>query len=543
MVVCSDFSVGALPTQRVAIMSFLFFCPSLTNKLLLWPSNLFCGYSKEYSTMRSRIRRQCYYDARVNDINLEDITSSEKNANILRALRDEPAIRYKIGLYTDEDRELDDYDFVIREGDDLGWLGYFIGKSKYLETLCIDSLPGEGEQIDALTEGIARNTTITNLVSVTDFGGAGYQELGPFFRSNRNLSTLIFVLFDIERQQAQSIASVLSQMQHNSMKTFMFRNNIILSEEGFEEICGALTSQPQLQILSLQGSNIGRNDCMALGNMLSSWHAPSLQHLSLEDNSIDDRGLQALVTGMTNCNNLLLLTLSGNRSITAAGLRSLSTLFQSGNCSLIELCLERMNIGDEGAAALAEALVGNKSLKRLYFDVDIAGITGVGWSAFSKLLCDTSSTNSTYLSNHTLQWIGAKNHRGTPEDVKKYLDFNKVSVVFDRNKQDVAILKILGHNIDSLEFSTESQFRFQWKLKFLPFVVAWFERARSAITILAASNEGIDLSVGLRGLETMKLSAVHKFVRGMPLLIIDGYNSRRTSTRLSRKRRLDGEIK
>ncbi len=39
--------------------------------------------------MRSRVRRQCYYDARVNDVNLRDITSSENNANILRALRDE----------------------------------------------------------------------------------------------------------------------------------------------------------------------------------------------------------------------------------------------------------------------------------------------------------------------------------------------------------------------------------------------------------------------------------------------------------------------
>jgi len=54
---------------------------------------------------------------------------------------------------------------------------------------------------------------------------------------------------------------------------------------------------------------------------------------------------------------------------------------------------------------------------------------------------------------------------------------------------------------------------------------------------------GEDLDNILEALEGMKLSAVHKFVRGMPMLIIDGYNSRRTNTRLSRKRRLDGELK
>jgi hypothetical protein len=202
-----------------------------------------------------------------------------------------------------------------------------------------------------------------------------------------------------------------------------------------------------------------------------------------------------------------------------------------------------MNIGDDGASALADGLVGNKSLKQLRFDVDVAGITEVGWSAFSKLLCDTSSANSTYLSNHTLQWIGDGDDHGAPEDVKKYLACNKVSVVL-RSKQDVdvAFWKILRHFNDYDELGIESLFR--WKLKCLPLVVAWFERARSAITILAeVLNKETTLPATLVRLETKKLSAVHKFVRGMPLLIIDGYNSRRTNTRMSKKRRLDGETK
>jgi hypothetical protein len=77
---------------------------------------------------------------------------------------------------------------------------------------------------------------------------------------------------------------------------------------------------------------------------------------------------------------------------------------------------------------------------------------------------------------------------------------------------------------------------FQWKLKFLPLLVTWFERARSSIEPLVEDSI-------LEDLEKRKLSAVHKFVHGMPLLIIYGYNNRRTNTRMSKKRRLDGEAK
>ncbi len=193
-----------------------------------------------------------------------------------------------------------------------------------------------------------------------------------------------------------------------------------------------------------------------------------------------------------------------------------------------------MNIGDDGAAALAEVLVSNNSLKQLRFDVDAAGITEVGWSAFLKLLCDTSSTNNTYLSNHTLEYIGQSDDRGAPEEVKYNLDLNSHG-----NKEDVAMVKIfLRHFEHHHDFDTESLFR--WKLKFLPLVVTWFERVRSVFSVAFDEEERGNI---LEALEGMKFAFVYKFVRGVPLMIIDGYNSRRTNTRMSRKRRLDGDTK
>jgi hypothetical protein len=492
-----------------------------------------------------RARRQCYYDARVNDVNLRDITSSESNANILEALRDgQPnnlanfIILLQWGADWEEENDDDEiikHYFVFREGDDLGWLGHFIRRSQYLERLVIMSLPERGERSDELVEGIAHNRSIHDLHAATELWDPRSENLGQFIGNSKTLSDFGFSSMDIGLEHAHSIASAIRQMMQldsKSMKSFSFFKNNIISDEAFVVICGELRSHPQLEELYLyENDNVGRNGCMTLGSMLSSWNTPNLQGLDLRDNSIDDRGLQALVGGMVNCCNLEIVKLSGNDLITAAGLRSLSTFFQSENCSLEELWLERMNVGDDGATALAEGLVGNKLLEQLRFDVDVAGITEVGWSAFSKLLCDSSSINRTYLSNHTLEWIGEGDDRGAPEDVVKYLEWN-----VDFNEDDTAIWKILKHfnDYDALDIDS----LFQWKLKFLPLLVTWFKRARSSIAPWVTKNDS-DFS----GLEKRKLSAVHKFVRGMPLLIIDGYNSRRTSTRLSRKRQLDGETK
>lgn len=61
------------------------------------------------------------YDALAEDIDLKDITSCERNANILRVLRDED---YNFGnqlfIVNEEDDDEDMNDFLVEEGNDLG---------------------------------------------------------------------------------------------------------------------------------------------------------------------------------------------------------------------------------------------------------------------------------------------------------------------------------------------------------------------------------------------------------------------------------------
>ena len=182
------------------------------------------------------------------------------------------------------------------------------------------------------------------------------------------------------------------------------------------------------------------------------------------------------------------------------------------------LSLYRINFGDDGAIALADGLRGNESLRRLAFAPTLAGITDVGWSAFSKLLCDTSSINNTYLSNHTLEWAGDGLYDANPPDIRQYIAWNKNRLI------DAAVRKILtSHShFDMKPF-------FQWKLKFLPVMVAWFQRARAA---------GLEHLLGSK-----KLSSMYDFVRSMPMLVLGGHQGQEKTRRRSRKRRLNGEAK
>ena len=119
-----------------------------------------------------------------------------------------------------------------------------------------------------------------------------------------------------------------------------------------------------------------------------------------------------------------------------------------------------------------EALVLGSDLGSNPFDPSLVGI-------FSTVLCNTSSVNDTYSSNHTLVnlLLLDEQHGQDVDHLATLLDLNK-----GRNKSNVAIKKILKyhHNIDMEPL-------FEWvadgeqTLKALPYVIDWFERAREAV--------------------------------------------------------------
>ena len=126
--------------------------------------------------------------------------------------------------------------------------------------------------------------------------------------------------------------------------------------------------------------------------------------------------------------------------------------------------------------------------------------TDEGWEVLSKSLSDTSSINSTFLSNHTLRFVGGPNARNVPI-LRPMLTLN-----LRDEKREVAIIKILQHHncFDMTPF-------FEWEFKVLPLMIGWFERA-SVIDMPKDYEPDI---------EPRKLLSIYQFFRGMPLLYVE----------------------
>eukprot|EP00985_Skeletonema_marinoi_P024796 scaffold17578_cov73-Skeletonema_marinoi.AAC.2 len=104
-----------------------------------------------------------------------------------------------------------------------------------------------------------------------------------------------------------------------------------------------------------------------------------------------------------------------------------------------------------------------------------------------------------------------------PSDIVEYLTLNRVS------QKNAALRKILDSHPD-----IDVEPLFQWKLKCLPLVVRWLENARS---YLGNVNESTEV------FQCRQLSAVYKFVRGMPQLAVDGYRGEKMKDVQSSRRR------
>eukprot|EP00984_Skeletonema_dohrnii_P003873 scaffold1336_cov100-Skeletonema_dohrnii-CCMP3373.AAC.3 len=384
-------------------------------------------HNADYRPVTMERRDFNYYEANAADVNLEEITSSAKNAKILQRLRD-----------GDGDRTLHCLilggrfnHFYVSEGDDLGWLGFFISRSACLHNLDICYLPDGEQQIHAFSEGIARSQSIRN-ISIVNLNNDAFTAIMRVLRSLSQLEGLTIWGDNIIDHNGRYELRTLLESGGCKLKQLCLSENNYIGNEGLDVLSNGLRGiGSSLKELRLEHNSIGNQalstlvealqTCTSLEKLylsgndfssaaaglgsLSDWlqrHEVNLHELKLSHCRINDEGLHELFQGVANhCEELYL---RGNETITTVGLRYLSDSIRSDSCRVESLDLEFIPIGDEGLEVLAQGLVGNQSLTSLQLG-DLHGdvlITSTGWLAFSKALCDTSSVNSTYLSNHTI---------------------------------------------------------------------------------------------------------------------------------------------
>jgi len=543
-------------------------------------------------------RDYAYYKEHAQDVKLEDITSSERNKNIIQKLRDGDSDFTSLYIL-DDDRNGDDDEFIVLEGDDLEWLGYFIGESESLELLRLSCNPPPPI---GLLEGICRNRSIQSLEVKGTIADTTFLHLTPFFGRNSNLNNFTLGCDRMGSDLcAQYFAMALIQCD-DSLKHLCFEASVDggqFGDDAFNNILRVLHSQSELERISFDEHYIGGEGYATLSNTLRLGGIRKLTVLDLISSDVNDAGLQSLVAGMRYCRNLVRLNLCGSDEITVAGLRTVSDFFQSDSCRLESLGLGGVVMDDEGAIVLATGLTTYKLLKHLEISGNdigdegiaalVSGLTiaantsletltlsrnpftiagvrsistliqserstlklldvgrirtgdneevavilsnaltnntslmnlGIGYNiseargvTFSKLLCDTSSINNIYSSNHTLEVIGDLEYdlETTNDEVLKYLVLNRNTRFLNPiDRGLVPMCKILIHHPDLADMKPF----YQWKLNVLPLMVKWFQKASACQDYFEESIETF---------QRRQLSAMYRFIRGVPLLVADGF--------------------
>lgn len=369
------------------------------------------------------------------------------------------------------------------------------------------------EGLKALASSLAHNRRLRVLdISGNNIGDEGLEALANSLSSNLKLRELRLRSNNIGDSGLLAFATSLAQ--NKSLRRLSISENTAITEIGLTAMSRALHSRKcKLEELCLD--NIGDNEGKILASALPI--NKSLLSLSLSavegGVSIGDDGLKALAEGLSRNSTLRALDLSGNRAITSTGLEHLKQYFEAPSCALETLSISRINFGDGCAFALADALTRNKSLKELLCfnqaNSTATGITAAGWEAFSILLCDTSSANNIYLSNHNLQTIWYD--WSWRANITPWLKVNEVS----QSQSMTAKFKILRCFPDLSMVPL-----FQWNLKFLPLVKSWFQDITVSPNMASSDKEWGKLAHSIRRRE---LSAIYKFVRGMPSLIAGNY--------------------
>ena len=205
---------------------------------------------------------------------------------------------------------------------------------------------------------------------------------------------------------------------------------------------------------------------------------------------------------------------------------------QSQNSNLYRLGLFDNGINNEGASIIAKGLAGITVLRELYFRGN--PINRDLEDSFSNILCNTTSINSTYISNHTLKRLALPDEH-LPDIPRRQLA-SALYLNRYKNKRHVAIKKILYYHphIDMETLFTMDLEGEERDLKALPYILSWFERVAVAVKDEEWIWEDYEKEmVRLERVENVirearetyrikerKLSAVYQFVQAMPLLFV-----------------------
>jgi len=346
-----------------------------------------------------------------------------------------------------------------------------------------------------------------------------FSRLGTAIANNTNLDAL-----EIDIHNREIIEGVTDPenstfydgiKRNSSIKTLSLHSEFVqdMNEVG-RQILKAYQKHNNLTELFIQ---VGIREDIATICTTLKW-CSSLQYLNLSGCNVTDEQLLPITYSIRGLPLLESLDLDENR-ISNVGCQTISELLYDPNSNLKDMALRSNNIDNEGATYFAFGLANNTKFKELYLfnnqlDISIE-------DAFSEALCDTSSINSTFDSNHTFieLFLENDNEEGHRELYGEHLH-SLLELNWGTNKRHVAIKKILRYhpNLDMASLFELDLVDGERNLKGLPRVIDWFEKAKEAVT-------GEDEEDGGYTVEGRKLSGIYQFVHAMPLQFVPASHS------------------
>jgi hypothetical protein len=256
-----------------------------------------------------------------------------------------------------------------------------------------------------------------------------------------------------------------------------------LPDAGAIEIADALAVNSSLKVLEMNWNrSITSSGWIAFFNRLR-YSACSIEKIDLSSNNIDDEGVGALVDLVAGMITLNRLNLTDCNSITNNGWRVIARVPQISS-NVTSLKLGGNNFNDDAVIHFAAALATNKHLNSLVLDG--REITDRIWVAFSNVLCNNTSVQSTYLSNHTLHTLETTGYYDgdnwtqvqVPDKIAHVVELNEAN----QDKVVLARQKIISNHFSDSRINTQA---FDvMSVPVLPQAVEWIGRDLLGFSLL-----------------------------------------------------------
>lgn len=407
---------------------------------------------------------------------------------------------------------------AIEENNWIQGAGHAIGNNIFLVRIEItvsnsENHQDDGRWLDELCRGLARNRSIRALKLSVNFGSTDvdiFHILLPFFEHNSNLYRIEVERLGIEmlsQRMTNSLASALSKsklrmvafisLQTSDEKTAALFDslnglqsllelhavNIYVQPMGCMALANLLTN-PACKIhtlgfyhvgfdvytvaiirdaliwnesvtnLNLSGSRVVTTQGWCTFSALFSHPMSSLERFELMSTSMDDVGITRLGDSLAVNTTVKSLVLSKNTNITSAGWQSFVKCINNPYSALEVLVIKESNVDEETVVAIASALAENVRLKKLFIN-NLGEFTDRVWEILSSLLCDKTSFERTYASNHTLRTIGIYSGDTEDEESFYYLFTDRISFSYPSSQSDVLDSLMTNLNKDKAEIVRE----------------------------------------------------------------------------------------